>query len=284
MTLKIMTFNLRGSFFGEHLDGVNIWQNRADLNLRTIRKYDADLIGFQEYQRGNQKFYDPRLTDYAYEMGLVTVDDSEFGMWNPIYWKADRFSLLDSGGFYLSKTPDVYSSHWDAMLVRAANWVRLHDNHTDETFVFCNHHLDHIGEESRVEGAKIIVERLSSMTEPVIVVADFNSRVWASPDEDKQHPPAGVDPLDLYPPGTVHGVFTRAGYEDTYLAAGHTDAPHINTFHDWRGEDYPPIAIRIDWILGKRVHTKSCDIIRDCEPPLYPSDHYPIVAVVELKG
>ncbi|PJF21419.1 MAG: hypothetical protein CUN56_11210 [Phototrophicales bacterium] len=281
MPLTIMTFNIHGSMFGEHLDGINIWENRAELNLRIIRQCAPDIIGFQEYQTGNQQFYDTHLPEYAYETGLVTIDNSEFGMWNPIYWRSDRFAKLEAGGFYLSKTPDVFSTDWDAVLARSANWVRLLDKHTNRIWVVCNVHLDHLGEESRVESAKLVVKQLAHVTEPLIVLGDFNSRAWAPPDEDQTNSPPFVNPLDLYPAGTVHQVFTGAGYVDTFHAAGHMDAPHINTFHEWRGKDYPPIALRIDWILGKRIQATNCTIVTDAEPPVYPSDHYPVVAVVD---
>ncbi|HRF98947.1 MAG TPA: hypothetical protein PLZ51_27240, partial [Aggregatilineales bacterium] len=58
------------------------------------------------------------------------------------------------------------------------------------------------------------------------------------------------------------------------------------TFHNFLGEAYPPLAVRIDWILvgggTKQFTTHSCDIIRDAEPPIFPSDHYPILAELSL--
>jgi exonuclease III len=45
---------------------------------------------------------------------------------------------------------------------------------------------------------------------------------------------------------------------------------------------------RIDWILVRggelpaQVH--SSDIVHDARPPLYPSDHFPVVAEVTFRG
>ncbi|MEM9955079.1 MAG: endonuclease/exonuclease/phosphatase family protein [Chloroflexota bacterium] len=43
--MRVMTFNVRGSF---HDDGDNDWHKRRELNIATIKKYDPDIIGFQE--------------------------------------------------------------------------------------------------------------------------------------------------------------------------------------------------------------------------------------------
>ena len=42
---RVMSFNLRGSTWS---DGLNAWPHRAELSVETLRRYSADLIGFQE--------------------------------------------------------------------------------------------------------------------------------------------------------------------------------------------------------------------------------------------
>jgi endonuclease/exonuclease/phosphatase family metal-dependent hydrolase len=275
---NVMTFNLRGSMF--EIDGDNYWPHRADLNLRVIRQANPDLIGFQEYQSGNQASYDTGLTDYAYEQGPVTIDDSEFGMYNPIYWRRDRFHRRDGGAFYLSPTPDTWSYGWDTSLVRAATWVRLHDTTTHQDLIALNVHLDHLGEQARVEGARLVVRRLQALRDglPVVITGDFNSRVWAIEDAGGVFPP-GLEE-EATPAGTVHQVFTHAGYQDTFLAVGHTDSPASNTFHNFQGIAYPAIGQRIDWVLVDGFTPTDCTIIRTGEPPVFPSDHYPVMATL----
>lgn len=278
-TITVMTFNLRGSFF--EIDGENYWPHRADLNVRTVTKYNPDLIGFQEFQTGNQETYASVLSDYDHEMGPVTIDNSEFGMWNPIYWKKARFERLDSGSFYLSETPDEWSLSWDSSMVRAATWVHLKDMQSDKTFFMLNTHLDHLGESSRVNGARLIVEKLAGVAGdlPAIVTGDFNSRVWAIEHHGGSIPEKLAD--EATPAGTVHRVFSSAWYRDTYLEAGGKEGPETNTFHNFKGMGYPAIGQRIDWVLVRGGLTAlACDIIRDGEPPLYPSDHYPVMATL----
>jgi endonuclease/exonuclease/phosphatase family metal-dependent hydrolase len=286
--LKVMTFNLRGSMM--QIDGANYWPHRADLNIRTLQKYTPDLIGFQEFQTGHLAAYQEHLPDYAYELGLNSIDDSDYGMKNPIYWRRDRFDLLASGGFYLSDTPEVWSDGWDGVFVRCATWVHLHDKVTDSPLMMLNTHLDHIGEQARRNGTRLIVSQLPRINPegwPTVITGDFNARVWAMEDHGGVIP-EGMEE-EATPAGIVHEIFLGAGFRDTFTEAGHDEGIHTNTFHDFKGTDYPAIGQRIDWILiqdgkNQRLNTLACDILQDAEPPLYPSDHYPVMAVLRVES
>ena len=287
-SINLMTFNIRGSLF--EIDGDNVWSNRADLNVRTIRRCDPDIIGFQEFQAGNRAVYDEHLPQYAVELGPQTCTTGDYAFYNAIYWKHERFERVDGGGFYVSETPETWSSSWDSSLVRGAAWVRLRERTGGADFVMLNIHLDHIGEQARVEGARVAVRRLDALCRaeglPAVVTGDFNSRAWAPPEGDGPPPPSFYTG-DIPPAGSVHRVFTQAGFVDTYHAAGHADHLDTNTYHDFLGSGNPPFAMRIDWILTRdglhhRFDVKSNTIVRDAEPPLYPSDHYPVTVAAEL--
>jgi len=287
-TFKVMTFNIRGSLF--EMDGDNIWENRADLNLATIKKYDPDIIGFQEFQSGNHKFYDEHLTGYAYELGLKTIDKGAFYHQTPIFWKPNRFELVDTDSFFLSETPSEWSLSWDSSLVRGAMWVILRDKDTGIEFMHMNTHLDHIGEEARVEGSKLIVQKIEACADgrPLIVTADFNSRAWAIPED--QIPSELIEHLKEHPPspaGTVHSVYTEAGFRDSYLESGNEEDADTNTFHGFKGHEFAKLGYRIDWVLirdgsSHKIMASQCEIIRDEVPPIYPSDHYPVMATLDL--
>jgi len=261
-SFTVMSFNIRGSFHPQ--DGVNDWPERAALNVETIKKYAPDIIGFQEWQTGNQAAYDKTLTEYDYEMGLISIRQTERKHHLPIYWKPARFEMLDSGGFYLSETPDEWSAGWGATLIRVVNWVRLRDLEEDTTFVHLNTHFDHEGDIPRTNSAALIVERMQQIRqpgEPVIVTADFN----AKPDSD------------------AYAIFRENGYVDTWVETGQEDNP--STFHGFRGQGFPAKGLRIDWILTlpgeRRLQAVASHVIFDEASPLYPSDHYPIMTKLE---
>jgi endonuclease/exonuclease/phosphatase family metal-dependent hydrolase len=288
---KLMTFNIRGCFPTN--TEANFWENRAELNVATIQKQSPDLIGFQEVQADNLKTYAQHLRGYERHLGPRTIieEDDAFTMVNAIFWKPERFEAIESGGFYLSKTPEKWSSDWESVFVRGATWVILRCVQSGAELLYVNTHLDHISELARVEGSKLIIDRIKELGRegalPVIVTADFNSRAWQPPDEDVLAYPAPMIGNLLPPGGTVLGIYTEAGFRDAYREAGHVDRLDTNTFHGFYGEQMPPAGLRIDWILlldgAQSLKAESCQIIRDAEPPVYPSDHYPVTAELVIN-
>ena len=95
--MKVMTFNIRGSF---HDDGINNWDKRRDLNIATILKYDPDIIGFQEAQQGNFDDYAEPLSAYDLELGPMYIQQTEDYYRVPIYWKKDIRATIQQIGVY----------------------------------------------------------------------------------------------------------------------------------------------------------------------------------------
>jgi endonuclease/exonuclease/phosphatase family metal-dependent hydrolase len=266
-----MTFNVNGA--GQD-DGVNAWPNRAALNVATIKRYRPDLIGFQEIQAANLATYIAELDGYEHVRGH-NYGDVEPTEWTSIFWKEACFALIASGQFWLSRTPDVPSVDWNVEYPMGATWVRLRCRESGAELLHLNTHLDDESELSRVEGSKLIARRVAELQAdqlPAVVTGDFNCNPWHAPYE----------------------VFLNSGFTDTYRAAGHGDSVASSTFHGRRGEAYfalewgGEIFWRVDWILvrdgAQRLQTTSCTIIRDAEPPLYPSDHYPVVSEMLLRA
>ena len=266
--VRVMSFNVRGSFHDARKK--NAWRNRADLNVATIERYVPDVIGLQEAQRGNLGAYHKRLAHYAHIRG-PRYGNSIPHDFNTILFDPERLELLDSGGFWLSETPDEYSRSWKTRVARSATWAVFSVPGTDLSFVLLNTHLDHVSALARQEGSKLVVRKIAEISgrtdvgPPAIVTGDFNSR----------------------PGNRVHRTFTESGFVDTYLAAGNEEG--ANTFHAFKGALYRDAhpargPRRIDWILLKdpegRLRIDSHKIIRDADEDsgLYPSDHYPIMA------
>ena len=263
-----MTFNIRGYW---HQDGVNAWPNRRDLNVATIRAQAPDLIGVQEAHGGNLRDYHDALPEYHY-VAWPYYDNRPPHGHVPIYWRPPRIRPVASDGFWISETPFEFSRSWDTANPRCATWVEFALAGDDARVVHLNTHLDHISEAARVEGARMLVRTLDdrqSAGAAAIVTGDFNA------------------PVD----SPAYGIFREAGFRDAFLEAGNTDGAGSFTYHGWqgdafRGSDDPPR--RIDWILlrdgGTRLRATRCEIVRAAQPPVYPSDHFPVVADVEVSG
>jgi endonuclease/exonuclease/phosphatase family metal-dependent hydrolase len=262
-----MSFNVRGSF--RDRSEANAWDNRAASNVETIVRWAPDLIGFQELQSGNLETYEGRLPQYAHVLGPRYGNRAPHSF-NAIFFDAERLELLDSGGFWLSETPERYSASWGTRVVRSANWARLRFSGTGLSLLHLNTHLDHVSQLARREGSRLILRKLADLLEdepPVIVTGDFNCR-----------------------PGTpTYHNFVEGGFVDTHLAAGNEDTVDANTFHAFKGmryqEGHPNLGPRrIDWILLKdprrRIRAVSHSVVRDHDKKsgVYPSDHYPVCA------
>ncbi|CAN5591757.1 endonuclease/exonuclease/phosphatase family protein [soil metagenome] len=266
-TFKVMTFNIRGSY---HRDGVNAWKNRADLSARIIQKHAPDLIGFQEFQRGNLRYYDSHLPEYRYSLG-PEYENYPPRAHNAIYWNPERLELLDTGGFWLSASPEKFSGSWGTHQKRSANWARFRLAQDSTEFIHLNTHLDHRSVEARRQGARLIIRRIDELAgreTPTIITGDFN----ADPDSP------------------VHRIFTDAGFSDAHWLAGN---PPARTFHKFQGNSFVPRRPeregRLDWFLLRSVNAEtqptdtSCQVVQDAEPPIYPSDHYPVVADLSFQ-
>jgi endonuclease/exonuclease/phosphatase family metal-dependent hydrolase len=268
-----MTFNVRGSF--NKSDGINAWNNRAALNVETIKRHAPDLIGFQELQSGNLDTYQQRLPEYDYILGPIAGNKAPYEF-NAIFFDPTRLEVLVSGGFWLSKTPQRYSSSWLTRSIRSANWVNLRCLNTGLCFLHLNTHLDHVSRPARVEGSKLLLRKVAEIQKaqendlPAILTGDFNCAPGSLP----------------------HRNFTEDSFVDTYFAAGNEDVKDSGTFHAFKGHRYSARrgSKRIDWILLKdqrqRIRTKSQLIVRDCdeESGIYPSDHYPVLVEFMLNN
>lgn len=292
MTIKMnaMTCNVAGCTAER---GPNFrWEKRAGLLMQIIEKYNPDIVGYQEMQLLNLALIRTQVTNYEMHLGLPTIEkNDDSAAYNVIAWKTDRFQKCAAGGIYLSQTPDRWSKGWDSVSVRSATWVRLRCMESGNEFTCINTHLDHRGEKAKVEGSKIIIELSSKIRNaeklPVILMGDFNSRAWASPDEDPDAYPPPILSHMIPPAFSVYKMFMSNGFRDTYAEANTTNELQANTYHDCWGEAFPPAAFRLDWILisegvpGWRSVRSA--IVRDAEPPIYPSDHYPFIAYLEWK-
>lgn len=251
--MRVMSFNVRGAL---HLDGLNAWPLRRHLVENLIRVYRPNIIGFQEVLWPAYRFLTRKLFGYA------NVSGNRTGHWlfaarNPVFYSRREFASHGAGAFWLSATPERRSLPSGAQQVRGATWVSLFEG--ERRFFLVNTHFDHGGPAARETAAQVILDRLRFLgwpRVPAIVLGDFNA------DAD----------------GPVHAAFLAAGFRDTFLDAGHCDENGVFTYHGFQGGLFPGEG-RIDWILcSGPLHVARATIVRDAAPPLYPSDHYPVLA------
>lgn len=263
-TVRVMSFNIR---HGKGKDGDNVWEKRKELCVSRITVFKPDLLGLQEALGFQNEFIAKTLTGYK-QLGVGRDDGKDAGEFSTIFYKAEHFEALDSGTFWLSETPEkIGSKSWDSSLPRIATWAKLKDKANGKELVFINTHFDHIGKVARLEAAKLMRKFATEKGKdlPVVITGDFNTGPGSEPYK------ALNDKLD----GAVE-------LHDTYAEFfREKPEPSQGSFHGFKPE---PGSTRIDWVLrSTHFTTKDAAIDRHREGNLYPSDHYPVWAVLEWK-
>ena len=263
----MMSFNIR---YGAADDGDNHWKKRNWLVAETIKNFDPDLMGTQETLKFQAEYLQGQLPEYTYfGRSRMKTPNEHCG----IFYKTERFTQLAGGHFWLSESPDVVESKsWDSSLPRMATWVLLNDNKQEnnpeqQPILFLNTHFDHRGKVAREEAAKLICERIARLktiarNPYVIVTGDFNT------------------PEDSAP----YQVFFQddsLSLVDTYRVTHPTPADDEGTFNGFLGQTN---GARIDWIFASDgLAVVEAAIDTTSEDQRYPSDHFPVTAVLQEK-
>lgn len=169
------TYNVRYDNPGDERRG-DAWSQRSQVIANLIRFHDFDLLGTQEALPHQMKDLRELLPGY----GCATYgrdDGEDAGEHVAIFFKEDRFELLDSGRFWLSETPDEPGRGWDAALPRLCAWAKLRRLEDDAVRYVFNLHLDHRGNVSRHEATRLVLSKIEEIAgeETVFLVGDFNT-------------------------------------------------------------------------------------------------------------
>lgn len=256
-SVRIMTTNIR---YASPNDGVNIWDNRKDWLCDNIKFMDVDMLGGQEVIYAQLQDMIQRLPDYDY-VGVGRNGENE-GEFCPIFYKKDKYKLLDSDTFWLSETPgEVNSKGWDAALPRIVTWVKLKDANTKQEFFFFNTHFDHKGKEARLKSAELLIEKTKSIAGkvPFFVTGDFN----------------------FNPSVKAYEVLTKKNDANYFLEDSHNTAELVyGPKYTFNGFDLEPDPNRerIDYIFSHgKIEILKHHIIDGQRGKLFISDHFPIV-------
>ena len=262
--LRVMSFNVRLS---AAKDGDNAWPKRTELFFATIAAYGPDLIGFQEVLADQHDTLTARMPDYGFS-GVARDDGKRHGEWSNIGYRKARFTLVDSGTFWLSETPEIPGSKsWDAALTRICSWVRLRETATGKEFVYANTHFDHVGKIARAEASKVISQRVSAIAAgaPALLSGDLNIN------EENPAYAVFVNPIT---PGAIRWI-------DAFRAVHPTRGADELSFHAFKGGTQ---GSRIDFIFHTDHFVATAAAIdRTSKDGRYPSDHYPVTATVKWK-
>lgn len=176
--INYATFNIR---YDNPEDSLNNWKYRKDNVCRFIEDNQLDIVGMQEVLHNQLEDLRAGLPGYSY-VGIGREDGDTKGEYAPLFFKTDRFEVLDSNTFWLSQYPDsVGFIGWDGACTRIATWAKLKDKKSGQVFMSVNTHFDHVGTEARKNGALLIIKKIKEIVgdQPAILTGDFNvSEEW----------------------------------------------------------------------------------------------------------
>ncbi|MBX3742820.1 MAG: endonuclease/exonuclease/phosphatase family protein [Akkermansiaceae bacterium] len=257
--LRVLCFNLR--YINKGDTGDRTWTARRDQAADVILKDKPDLIGIQEGLRPMLDDIAERVPGYV-EIGGGREDGLAKGEYTALLVRADRFTIQQSGTFWLSDTPETTASTtWGNQVVRICTWAKLYDRTNKRAFHFFNTHLDHQTPLARQKGTELIVSRMAACGAdgPFILTGDLNAR----------------------PEDPLHGLLTTGpcGLVDVWAALHPGATPEESvTAHSFIGK---PDGSRIDYIYASKVFTPvDSEVLRTHINGVYPSDHYPVRATL----
>ncbi len=253
-TLKVISYNIR---VGSAPDGDHKWDIRKPASPAMIADQHPDIFGLQEALKMQLDYLEETCPDYDH-VGVHRDDGKQKGEVMAIFWNTKTQEMLKWGNFWLSETPEVPSKGWDAACFRTATWALLKDKRYNKKYYYVNTHLDHLGQEARANGLKLIVDRIDDINPegyPMILTGDFNVDLG--------------DPCLNSLKGRMESVRDIAPVTDS-----------LDTFQGFGTGQYGNRVIDYIYESGFSAAPSFETITKTYENIPFISDHYPVAAVL----
>ena len=188
-TVRVATLNVHYIRLNE-AEGpwsVGDWEERKAALHAAFEAVDADIFAFQEMESfagGNEGSVN-LARDWLLEQNpayaaAATGDWRKFPSTQPIFYRRDRFRVLEQGWFFFSDTPDViYSRTFDGSWPAFASWARFAPVDGGPAFRVVNVHFEYRSGSNRLLSAALVADRIAPWIEagePVILAGDTNAR------------------------------------------------------------------------------------------------------------
>ena len=262
--IRLLSYNVLFNLYDHNLEEVNRWPQRLPRIMALIEEMQPDIIGVQELYPDQAKDLLP-LIDNTYSFYSRTEDNEEL---NGIFYRKDRFDVIDSKILYMSDTPDIPSS-------KTLTLIHLKDLKTGKELTVFNTHLTLGKIESREFQARFIADHIEpyATQTPIILTGDLNS-FPNRPD---------LKNLPFYDGDYIHRILTQGSLKDAKDVSilGHVGP--TSTFSNspengipFKGTGTP--GVFLDHIYVSKGITV---LIHAVQPGTidghFPSDHLPLI-------
>ena len=229
---------------------------RKNAILYQINYTYPDVLGVQECTAW---WYDTLNAALLNRYAVVgEINDPSGQCWrNAVYYRKDKFDLVETGTKWLSNTPDVKSWLSDGSQYRIMTYVVLRDKTTGDVFTVCNTHLG-FGAKDRPAQDDILMRLANGLGDrfncPVAIMGDFNRGDY------------------VYLTGR-----TEKQMMEHYAANGFIRSYYMTNVCDPRDTlDY--VFVTVD-----SINVVSHDILEEWVNGVDPSDHNATVVKIRLK-
>ena len=265
---EIHSFSLSVMSYNIYFDLNETQRNPNDV-IASIQQKDPDVFGLNESGADWLKKMDASLSGaYASAKGRALENASD-ALYNAIYFKKDKFELVESGTKWLSATPDRVSKYPEAKHYKGMTYAILRDKATGVEFMYLNVHLDGSGDSAahaalknvRKLQAQIVHDFVAQYSMyPVIIGGDFNE--GASSDVVKSF--------------SQNGRFRYCGNEATEKTIiGTTDVN--NTFSGLGSSVFDYL-----FVSGDSITVQKYEQWDNKMNGKYPSDHLPVYGEITI--
>lgn len=247
--LRIATFNIRN---GKALDRASWWWSRRRSALAAIEALDADVLGLQEAYRFQEYWLDRRLDEH----GAVGTGRSRchFGERCSVLTREDTVKVLEHRTRWFGPTPDRAGSRLPgAQHPRIATTCRVEVVDAGTTFEITNTHLDARSEANR----RLSTEQLLSWLDrsvPQVIVGDFNAT-------------SADDSVKLLVDNGFRSALAPDGGGTVHRFSGRRDGRQLDHI-----------------LFDERIELVDAEVSYVQAGSRLPSDHWPVVATVEVRS
>lgn len=252
---RLMSYNIR---YDTPADGVNAWPQRKAAVAELLRQHAPDIFGVQEALPHQISELSAALPEFGW---LGVGRDAGGGEGTPVFYRKDRFTLLQSATFWLSETPEQPSRGWDAELNRICSYGQFEDKSIQRRLWVINCHFDHAGNIAGLESACLVLSQISKINpdaEPLVLMGDFNAEPESAPivllkqqmsdsRDSSRSPPTG--PSGTFSGFAVNGAVTRRIDYLFTIPQGPVEVLQHAVLDDANAGRYPsdhlPVSVRI---------------------------------------
>lgn len=254
LSITVMSYNI----LTDDRTGENSWDSRKAGALAMLDSIAPDLIGMQEVKPSQKAFFDANLKNYQ-ALGIPRDNSGLWSEYNNIYYRSDKYTVLETNTFWLSETPDVMSKGWDAEYYRICTYGKFQINGTDKTFFLFNTHMP-LTVEAEKNATTLLISKIKE-------IAGDNAIVFVTGDFNMTPEDSNIISFAQY----CNNTRTQFPNDINY---------YIPTFNH-----FGKTMSFIDYVWYRNSIPKSYNVIHKSWAGIkYISDHYPITGVFAIKN